>query len=258
MKIIQSKEIWLFNTRQMNDFQETHWIDHFILEHLSENQKILGPEKIDMLLKQYSINNWWSYIACFSNDGDKLSQWRAYANNATGFSIGFNEEKIGIEKKMPGMGGHWTVGTGYHECIYDEIQQRNIVNSILDIDKLKNESNEMAAYNVMPLRFNSLVFKNPKFVEEQEIRLMHVPAVFTDNNNASVLMGNISEVNFICKNNDISSYFKLKLEEKFTSDLISNIFMGPKCKIDIGDLQFFLAENGLKKTQIERSRASYI
>lgn len=34
------------------------------------------------------------YIACFSKEGDVLSQWRSYADDSRGVSIGFDLNKL--------------------------------------------------------------------------------------------------------------------------------------------------------------------
>ncbi|MBR0706115.1 DUF2971 domain-containing protein [Bradyrhizobium liaoningense] len=36
------------------------------------------------------------YVACFSEDGDVLSQWRAYAADGMGFAIGFDPSKLRV------------------------------------------------------------------------------------------------------------------------------------------------------------------
>ena len=41
------------------------------------------------------------YILCFSGDGDLLSQWRAYADDGKGISIGF--KKSGIKEFLKGI-----------------------------------------------------------------------------------------------------------------------------------------------------------
>jgi hypothetical protein len=257
LKIIQSKELWLFNSKKMNDSLETNWINHLIDKELIENREKIDKEKLDTIIQHYNINNWWSYLMCFSKDGDVLSQWRAYAKDGTGISIGFNENELEIDKKLPRAGAHWKTSTGICECIYDEEKQGNIIKSILNFDEI-NKSDWMYAANVaINLRPFSLVFKNPKFCEEQEIRIIHVPMVFSNKDNDSILQGNISDVKFILKGNDISSYFKIELKDKFNSKLIPKLYLGPKNKMNVDDLLFFLAESGLKETEVEHSKASY-
>jgi hypothetical protein len=257
LKIIQSKELWLFNSKKMNDYLETNWINHLIDDKLSKIKEKITKEKLDTIIQHYNLNKWWSYLICFSKDGDVLSQWRAYSKDGTGVSIGFNENDFGIEKKIPVLGAHWEISTGLCDCIYDDEEQRNIINNILDVEKINSSDITYAAIMAIKLRPYSLVFKNQKFYEEREVRLIHIPSILTDKDNKSIIMNNISEVDFMTKGNDISSFFKLKLRDKFSSNLIPNIILGPKNRMEPDDLMFFLAENGLTETQVEYSKASY-
>ena len=257
LKIVLSKELWLFNSRRMNDYLETNWINHLIDRKLFENKDRIDKEKMDFIIQNYNINKWWSYLMCFSKDGDVLSQWRAYAKDGAGISIGFDENEFGIEKKLPTAGAHWKISTGIYECLYDENIQNEIIEKILNFDLIDKNDRMYAAMAAIHLRPYSLVFKNPKFIEEQEIRIMHIPSVLSNKDNDSILFGNISDVKFIIKENSISSYFKIELKELFTSKLIPKIILGPKNRMDIDDLLFFLAENDLKKTEVEHSKASY-
>src|SRR5437868_13516061 len=40
------------------------------------------------------------FLACFSTSGDSLSQWRAYADDAQGFSIGFDTSDLDVPAKI--------------------------------------------------------------------------------------------------------------------------------------------------------------
>ena len=41
-----------------------------------------------------------NFVVCFCEDGDVLSQWRGYADNGKGCSLGFSvKQKIGISYK---------------------------------------------------------------------------------------------------------------------------------------------------------------
>lgn len=35
-----------------------------------------------------------NFVICFCEEGDKLSQWRGYADNGRGVSIGFSEQEL--------------------------------------------------------------------------------------------------------------------------------------------------------------------
>lgn len=93
-QIIEKKCLWLSATNNMNDFAEGGWVTNALnnVIHRVTNEK--NKEWIEHLLFQYNSANTPKYVACFSKDGDILSQWRAYAQNGEGVSIGFHQESF--------------------------------------------------------------------------------------------------------------------------------------------------------------------
>ena len=68
----------------------------------------------------------------------------------------------------------------------------------------------------------------------------------------------ISDINFMVKGNNIVSYFKFDLKEKFNSDLIPEIVLGPRNYLNRIEFETYLSVNNLTKTTYRYSRASYI
>jgi len=131
LKIITSKELYLFNAISMNDSYETNWIIHLINEELSKRNNDFNDEDIKYLDRSFSSNRLYPYISCFSLDSDSLSQWRAYADDGKGVAIGFNEECFGVKKWIPSNTAVLNDSMGYFDCIYDEIEQRKLINYAL-------------------------------------------------------------------------------------------------------------------------------
>lgn len=89
--ILKSGSIWLSDSSSLNDLTE----GKLILNHACKTLESMGDfKRLDRLksLIQMSLSK--SYIGSFSRFGNRLSQWRGYANkNSTGgFAIGFNWE----------------------------------------------------------------------------------------------------------------------------------------------------------------------
>lgn len=260
IKIIESKELYLFNAFNMNDNLEINWINHLIDDEFKNYQnENLRKQTMDL----YYLNKTTPYICCFSYDGDLLSQWRAYADDGSGVSIGFDESQLNVDKKIPSTGISSDLSTGLFDCIYDEEIQRNFIHSSFASNILQhNTLNNFEEHNTFnlanSLRLFSLVMKNPSFMEEKEIRLIHVPLITMHKKTYEIQMiGNISPLYFMKKNQGISSYFKYSLKGTFDYKLIPEIILGPKCNINISDLELFLLSNNLSKTKIIRSKASY-
>ena len=88
--IITTKKLWLTYSNNTNDYLENRWIDTSINDYVFQNINDKNRELFQKTLQNYQINKVPPFICCFSEDGDMLSQWRAYANNGLGVSIGFN------------------------------------------------------------------------------------------------------------------------------------------------------------------------
>lgn len=108
VSILGNKCCRLSDLSKSNDYMERKWFlnvleealkDFFIDENInfdingemyySENSR----SHFEWLLEEIDIYmNQPSFVMCFSNEGDLLSQWRAYANDGAGLAIGFNFE----------------------------------------------------------------------------------------------------------------------------------------------------------------------
>jgi hypothetical protein len=60
------------------------------------------------------------------------------------------------------------------------------------------------------------------------------------------------------KSEVISSYFRFELKDKFDSELIPEIILGPKNQVNPIEFGTYLSVNNLKETIFKRSRASYV
>ena len=108
--IFDNKSIWLSDIRKSNDSLELKWImgqcEYYILKAWVDYVKAVrseyGLERISMdhyqlfdqissLAKDYDAEcdtkNW---VFCLSEKSDDLGQWRGYADDGKGISIGFN------------------------------------------------------------------------------------------------------------------------------------------------------------------------
>lgn len=261
MKIVENKKLWLSNSFKMNDSYENTWIERFIndkIKHLDDKYETF----VNQFISLYNFHNNVPYIACFSENGDILSQWRAYADDGSGLAIAFNTNKLGIKEFLPGFGVNADLTTGLYKVLYDIDKQVENVNNIFDnfIKQIDNgEIAESTASSLCADILNrySVVFKNPKFSEEKEWRIIHNPLITNDKENNIEITGNISDMFFRSRNSEIVSYFRFPLENIFSSDLIPEIILGPKCKLDKYDFQMYLNLNNLKNTKVVKSMASY-
>lgn len=107
LSIINNSNIWLSDAEKTNDYTEMKWL--FSKIHETVEQALLSYQKFfseEVILKSKKltyqiaenllnkkapiVQNSKSFLACFSESGDLLSQWRAYGNDGNGIAIGFN------------------------------------------------------------------------------------------------------------------------------------------------------------------------
>ncbi len=117
------------------------------------------------------------HVACFSADGDSLSQWRGYSPGGNGFSIGFNCAQL--------MDAAERQSCFIAPCIYDPTRQQELVQKLLEIcrerceTKRPEEGSERWTLDIVQdFVFLAAVLKNPSFQEEREWRI--VTQAFSD------------------------------------------------------------------------------
>ncbi|WBA81420.1 DUF2971 domain-containing protein [Endozoicomonas sp. GU-1] len=111
----------------MNDYKEVSW---FVEKVFQEFQKVVNDENREIISKFWdyaAINRSIPYLCSFSNNGDVLSQWRAYANDGKGLSIGFNKENLKIRQEFPCTHVSSEYSVGLLSVLYDEEKQNHTV-----------------------------------------------------------------------------------------------------------------------------------
>ena len=97
-----------------------------------------------------------SYISCFSLDGDDVSQWERYGDNARGVAICFNKNELD-NIQIPSLGSIKYLNSGELQQLFQEFHKKH--------NFAKKEWSEM----VLQM---SLLYKQPHFKSEQEVRII--------------------------------------------------------------------------------------
>ncbi|CAM4448869.1 DUF2971 domain-containing protein [Flavobacterium terrigena] len=242
----------------MNDSNENIWIER----HFETLKNSFKSEKEKKLLKEgldtYKWNKNPPFIFCLSANKDLLSQWRAYSQDGQGVSIGFNTKCLEFENRIPSPNVYAQHTFGLAKVDYNNYSQKKIVNDLCDEVKKMAESSEKfekmfsSIHLGLSLVSNALVFKNSNFREEKEWRIIHTP---TEKYEES--LENLSELRYRYSENRIKSYFEYEFGTKFNSNLIPEIILGPKCNMQISEMENFIKSVGLKKTKVLRSNSTY-
>lgn len=95
IKIVETQQLWATDLNYLNDSTE---FSHGVALIKEITQRIATDDNRGILnqivLESKRLYQSDRYVACFSKKGDLLSQWRAYANNCKGVSIGFNQREL--------------------------------------------------------------------------------------------------------------------------------------------------------------------
>lgn len=100
LEIVQSRTLWATDPRYMNDASELEYplrIARDAVEEAlaSEDHPIAKSFRDKYLALEDPIGpDRHFYVACFCENGDLLSQWRAYGGGASGYAIGFDPKLL--------------------------------------------------------------------------------------------------------------------------------------------------------------------
>ena len=189
--IIGNDELWMTHTQYLNDTQEfRHAIDLVIAEikrriaaATGSLEKIILGEMLGNLSPDNASMN--VCVACFSEVGDSLSQWRAYGGSVAGYSIEFCVSHMLLVTGREGF--------QLARCIYDDGEKRDLVANFVEAN-LQNivqhrdepstvdndpqywrKGGEMVAY----LNRFGPVLKDESFSDEREWRIISKPLMCT-------------------------------------------------------------------------------
>ncbi len=263
IQIIQNGIIWLVDSYRANDYLESHWINRHINEMIKKHQNDKNRKFFDALVMQYNLHQPRPFIASFSTDGDVLSQWRGYTLDGLGFSVGFKPNSFGVENRLPHTSVVPQQTIGLHEVIYDVEMQRKkvevIIGKYLYSCDLKNQDSiaEGVMYCSSELIQYSYFFKNPKFSEELEWRIVHIPLISFGSSPSFSAWGSISEIKFTTLKHLIVPYFDLSFRANQDVKPIKEIILGPRNETSPIVLQMLLAKHNFTDVIIRKSEASY-
>jgi hypothetical protein len=196
IRIIQSKNIWLRNTRNMNDYSEVQH-GYFQLQQYFQNETnksrfIDALDKCSPNIGKDAISlfdQWWvhiqnsSYISCLSmheqneDEHGRLSMWRAFGRGVAGVAIVF---KVPDKTDPKSNLNIFLTPAAYfnHEELCQELDEViNNIESNLEFLKLQPRAN-LVGWVYMAFMMAVVSLKHNGFREEQEWRLIHSPIQF--------------------------------------------------------------------------------
>ena len=266
--IIQNASFRLGNPFKMNDCEEINWLINKLINtfeiytsHLVVNDKEAFKQMFDTLFEKndFSKDNWYfenidpPYIASLSEEGDILSQWRAYANNGKGVAIGFDGEFIRQNSKVI-----------IEKVIYDGYEQSSIIKDKILCKNWLNEYKSchgttdwvLTSSNILnKIIINALLCKNPGFMEEKEYRIIYDDEFEYLKNDVKIP---ISKVKYRVNDNAIIPFREMDFS-KCKKNALVEIIIGPKAEISENEMEKIMRCYGysISRNKISKSRTGY-
>jgi len=216
--IVNSGEIWASKIQYLNDsseFRATCEVAEKCLEaYYEQNLSINYRNALAEIRKRIkSITNINVCVCSFSQDGDSLSQWRAYGGALGGYAIGFSLKRLRTLA--------FAKGCDLVQCSYDQtardLEVQRLIDRTLPLTPTANpepisivDSFSSDLWTLAPK------FKDPAFKHEQEWRLFTSPV-------------GASEETFAYRTGHsmIIPYFRFHLGDSLEGHPIVTVIVGP-------------------------------
>lgn len=248
--IMRNRSIWLTTLRDSNDSLEGTWARR-IFEYHRTSPASDYFKKASYVLDCATQSGKDVVGICFSSESDLLSQWRGYADNGQGFSIGFSV--AALESIAQKINASRRVNLELAQIEYtSELSGDFLRDFKVFVDKQEYSSGEkFVSLSIDNIGLQHWVrrvclMKNIAFEEEKESRLF---TLFPDSD--SKILG------YRQAGNKLSRYLELSLEENL-GDIITSVVIGPRNASDRDHIRDFVAKSGFSNVyDVSKSRASY-
>lgn len=187
-QIVQSGQLWLSDYTTLNDPSELRYGVEIGLSTLQQHVITRGntPIEEDFATGFQSVFDQGfdrilrAYVLSMSVSPDELTQWRSYADGATGYCLGFDTPLL--DRTLADLAATVpNVLTGSFEMIYDEARLRMtmagyVTTALNAVSQLGTPTpqhlQQLAARLYFAMIYSALYFKHPAYASEQEYRLM--------------------------------------------------------------------------------------
>lgn len=208
--ILDSSSIWATKIFYLNDASEFTTAIEIAVRQLQAFREKAVSKQAQFELGVFSsqlkvIAHLNVFVVSLTEEGDQLSQWRAYSGSHSGFSIAFNS------RRLSGVASQHGFSLG--QCIYDERAHQDRVAQLID-DCIADRAlpTPMKDFGVSMLQLAPLL-KHPSFSDEREWRLVSLP-IYND-------------VRFRTGPSTIIPYYQLPTIAPDGKSCVSGIIIGP-------------------------------
>lgn len=267
--IFESGKLRFTDVNMLNDSMETRW-GYSVFEEaatrlmlrvgISDSAREFKKEFFDAVDKVLSRGQQIAhpFVSCLSLEGDSLDQWCKYADDGSGYAIGFDANLL---KKYP---------LSLLSVLYDfESQVKEMMDALVTIHSsdpsfpLKGEAFNDVAF----LATFMTALKHPSFVSEKEVRCVRAVNLvkagegykFHDYggiyNNKTEVPG--EKVRFLSGKSGLTAYLDIPYIISGEQSPIVEVVIGPKNRINDGNVFLFLASVDQTHVNLRRSIIPY-
>ena len=284
--IIKNKSIWLSDVEKSNDFLELVSMRQLFAKEMDEQiakKALTYSESFDykhmMKLNDLQIKAHGEIrkaiakhlFFCLSEKGDLLSQWRGYADDGSGISIGFNRNFLcklnDLNTQTPPNKREYFQfeKVDYNEDLAVEFIKSKTGIGFFSLYDNEEEQTNCIKHALAKVALAAPFHKTAAFIEECEWRIVvtymlwsfEKPDFSPYNNNDFVF----SNIEYTASKNKLVPHLEIKFPS--IKNAISEIVIGPKCDENIIDMKYFLVCMGVldnfddNSITIKKSTASY-
>ena len=303
--ILESKSIRLSDIRKSNDYNELllFYPDIFyeILQVYREKpydfkyEGLVGEKALtnllnctmDMISDSVDEGDFSNFVLCFSEEADMLSQWRGYADDGKGISIGFSKEllqqKCNEEKSVFRLEKVSYISEERRKKIVraKAVNANKTLKGLrkwivknMTLDDASEDTDGLLGFNfhgmIQYMMTDSLRYKQIGFREEKEWRLFLGDQAYKDpkwvvgegcdgvgpRGFAETLEYLRNKIEFSISDNNISPYVPLPFAE-LGEGFVKEVWIGPKSRIAKKDIELYLAKCGYNDVSVQFSQTSY-
>lgn len=267
LKLLDTKTFYMFASYQMNDYKEKMAIFDVLNRVISHKKSIIPDDYIDKLkeILPMKFNMGYTYISCFTELKDSLSQWKSYGDDGNGICLIINPRNLEINYSLPSHNAYTEMSVSFHNVIYSNEQQEKIIEEILNYALFLSNRNEKYKANIFAehmymfiARF-APIFKISEFQEEKEWRIIYDTMLVEKESLGILTLDARFDIGFINTRNNLKSYFPLKIESSKFINSVTGIILGPKNIIPYPymEISTLLRTKGYRNVQIIKSKISY-
>lgn len=270
--VLTRGHIWASDARFLNDFGELRYAWRRVIEVSEARARDSLPwQWVHGLVSHrelWTFDGLRAYVASFSEEPDLLSQWRAYAADGCGYSLGIEPMPIPDHRDILGGAVGGVGGPVRLRVIYDEAEQaagiasiaaiaEAAINSVRQQGAAEDDARRLfMAGAARLLAFFVVMFKHAGFAEEKEWRL-----VWILDDTARRLLFEREVLKFRDTPYGACSYLDWPLvsDRKALGQVVKAVCLGPRVDTAAGKdaLEELCRLNGLDQVQLLHSATTY-